>query len=927
MPEDPEWYKSGWHKTFVDKYRDKQASYESLATKLKETLERACRQLGIWASIQSRPKTISSFAEKILRKYPKYEDPLQEMTDLAGVCVITLTQDDGDIVAHFIENEPGFEVDRKNSVDIRTRLRPNEFGYRAIHYIVSARSSSILGVEFLAGVRGLKAEIQIQTMLQHAWTKVGHDRIYKAELNVPVALQREVNSMAALLEEADAKFSQVIKALDTYRSGYQAYMDANRLHGEIRKLEAVHESDPLDVKVARTLAQLYAAREQWDKALAILTVIAEEGHSQDASVWRDFGFVLCRTGKIEQGRGALRTALEIDPKNVRAHCDLGDTYMNDDVKKALECYDEAFAARPHEPSILARYIEALICVKKNAGFLKPLRGALETAIAECTKRMDMKVDLPDSSFYIGRFHLFLGEPYESLYAYAKAVGFCSRCAPVQSELRAIERMGVAVSKGGLEGVEWVRRFLVTAVAAGMKSQEMEPPGNAPASPEMAPGGSGTQCHSEEATLYEDELRRIVHCPTGRPAFEGSVVIVAGGCDKSLEEDLRKQYGSLLEETFGSFEGTIICGGTRAGVSAMVGDLPNVGGRIHKIGYLPEHATMPETDQVHDQYVIRRTDGDGYTPLGPIHTWAELLLAGRKPQEVRVLGINGGKITAFEYRLALAMGAKVGLIEKSGRAVADLLPDFDWKQMKETLIPLPEDCATLAAFVNTGTLLSSTLNPQDREKAGEYQHKSYVRSNQDNPRRVYPSMLSWGKLGPVYRRSSIQQIIYAEHILRIGGWDIIPMPEGTVAAPPDAQTYGRKMRMMAELEHGRYNAERLCDGWRQGEDEPENRTNPNLIPWSDLKAAIRKYDYDAIGELPITLAWAGFEVVPASSRAKKQDGQAKPISPSLQTGDKPAQGISYADLVALPEWGQFREKMKQHVDLLVAKDEEAERQQH
>jgi hypothetical protein len=185
------------------------------------------------------------------------------------------------------------------------------------------------------------------------------------------------------------------------------------------------------------------------------------------------------------------------------------------------------------------------------------------------------------------------------------------------------------------------------------------------------------------------------------------------------------------------------------------------------------------------------------------------------------------------------------------------------------------------------------------------------------------MLPWDMLDPVYRNSSIQQVVYAEHILRAGGWDVVQVAKNTRAAPPDAQAYGRKMRMMAELEHGRYNAERLCAGWRQGEDEPEKETNPSIVPWRELKAGIRRYDYQALAELPITLAWAGLQLVPASGRAQKPDGQGKPISPASRAEDTTAQEErSYDALVAQPEWKQFRKDMKQQVDLLVAEDEKA-----
>lgn len=57
--------------------------------------------------------------------------------------------------------------------------------------------------------------------------------------------------------------------------------------------------------------------------------------------------------------------------------------------------------------------------------------------------------------------------------------------------------------------------------------------------------------------------------------------------------------------------------------------------------------------------VEYTTGD-YSPMGPIQTWADLLLAGVDPSSVRLLGINGGKLCGFEFRLAMAMGSAVGL---------------------------------------------------------------------------------------------------------------------------------------------------------------------------------------------------------------------------------------------------------------------------
>src|SRR5208283_3587594 len=82
------------------------------------------------------------FAEKILRKRKLYmhpkgtllADPLVRMTDLCGGRVIAQTSDQVRTMCQFIEEV--FDIDRANSEDVSQRLRPTEFGYRSVHYIV-----------------------------------------------------------------------------------------------------------------------------------------------------------------------------------------------------------------------------------------------------------------------------------------------------------------------------------------------------------------------------------------------------------------------------------------------------------------------------------------------------------------------------------------------------------------------------------------------------------------------------------------------------------------------------------------------------------------------------------------------------------------------------------------------------------------------
>lgn len=56
--------------------------------------------------------------------------------------------------------------------------------------------------------------------------------------------------------------------------------------------------------------------------------------------------------------------------------------------------------------------------------------------------------------------------------------------------------------------------------------------------------------------------------------------------------------------------------------------------------------------------------------------------------------------------------------------------------------------------------------------------------------------------------------------------------------------------LAKIEHRRWFAERRLAGWQRGaQKNVEARTNPNLVPWSELKPDIQKYDLDAVRLIP------------------------------------------------------------------------------
>jgi hypothetical protein len=66
--------------------------------------------------------------------------------------------------------------------------------------------------------------------------------------------------------------------------------------------------------------------------------------------------------------------------------------------------------------------------------------------------------------------------------------------------------------------------------------------------------------------------------------------------------------------------------------------------------------------------------------------------------------------------------------------------------------------------------------------------------------------------------------------------------------------------MAELEHGRWNVDRVLAGWRPGQRrDDERRIHDSIVSWADLPDSVKEYDRNAVRAFPAILAVAGLEV--------------------------------------------------------------------
>ena len=210
----------------VSQYETSRDVYKALAEKAAGTIHEMLVIEGVnFQDIHSRAKTVASFREKLERK--SYRSPLKEVTDLAGIRVICYVESDVQRVCKIIE--AAFTVDPSNSSDKARGLGTDRVGYRSVHFVARFTDERLALPEYRR-FHDLLFEIQVRTILQHAWAEIEHDRNYKFGGVLPDDIRRRFSLLAGVLEMADREFETISADIDRYAAAVADQTEAGDLN-------------------------------------------------------------------------------------------------------------------------------------------------------------------------------------------------------------------------------------------------------------------------------------------------------------------------------------------------------------------------------------------------------------------------------------------------------------------------------------------------------------------------------------------------------------------------------------------------------------------------------------------------------------------------------------------------------------------------
>lgn len=210
-------------------YATERPNYKDLAFKVESIITEVLNNENFnYFSISSRAKDLDSFVNKA--KKDKYKDPKSEIMDFAGIRIITYVKSEVTECCDIIK--PLFDIDSCNSLDKSNELGNNMMGYRSVHYVAKLSEDRLKLPEY-SRYKDMCFEIQVRTILEHAWADISHDKNYKFNGTLPDDIQRRFNLIAATLELSDREFDSISNEISKYQIEVEEKIDNNDLDIEI----------------------------------------------------------------------------------------------------------------------------------------------------------------------------------------------------------------------------------------------------------------------------------------------------------------------------------------------------------------------------------------------------------------------------------------------------------------------------------------------------------------------------------------------------------------------------------------------------------------------------------------------------------------------------------------------------------------------
>ena len=235
------------HSEFLAKWHDEKHIYQMwgdfVVSKIISQLASAGQDVDSYFKLppKARIKEDTSLIDKaFFRPNKTYQNPYKEIEDKVACRFVLLLLEHVEEVATKIRDEQSWNaLECRHFIDERNK-DPLLFTYQSVHFVVRARESIKMGD--LDIPKDTPCEIQIRTLLQHAYAELTHDSIYKTKKIVKPEIHRTIAKSMALIETTDDFFSEVHRKLMGPLENYNVVNELDLLY------KSFIQKDPLPMQ-------------------------------------------------------------------------------------------------------------------------------------------------------------------------------------------------------------------------------------------------------------------------------------------------------------------------------------------------------------------------------------------------------------------------------------------------------------------------------------------------------------------------------------------------------------------------------------------------------------------------------------------------------------------------------------------------------
>jgi len=201
---------------FIKQYEKEYDFYKQLARLGHEILEKEIINRGIKALVSNRAKRVDRLKEKLIKRnqkkdYKSRQSIENDIVDLAGIRVALYFPSERKIIGQVIKDLFNIVETKEFPENSHKPIHNKRFsGYWATHYRVKLKKYDEVNKRFTNTV----FEIQVASVLMHAWSEVEHDLVYKpfsGELSEDeLAILDEINGLVLTGEIALERLQKAI---------------------------------------------------------------------------------------------------------------------------------------------------------------------------------------------------------------------------------------------------------------------------------------------------------------------------------------------------------------------------------------------------------------------------------------------------------------------------------------------------------------------------------------------------------------------------------------------------------------------------------------------------------------------------------------------------------------------------------------------